>query len=254
MPRVRFVLPIAALALAASAVAALAATDSLVLTGPHTNRLGQNFNYSIDGYAGPQANRVIAWEQFYRRSGCATTYTAESARVHQSALYGLTQWIDAAVSPDSTYSLIARFGARNAGQHGICAYLINSSTGQTYAHDGAWWVNVASSGGGSGTGTAGTLKPAPVGSGQCQAARLAGGSVYAQIAVSGTSCATAAAVATGAAAARGAAYTADGFSCKATAEGAGSQWSSAWGGTYYAYSCAMGSAQVAFNWGTDYTY
>jgi hypothetical protein len=34
----------------------------------------------------------------------------------------------------------------------------------------------------------------------------------------------------------------------------GSPWSSAWGGTYYAYLCKDGSAQVAFNWGTDYTY
>jgi len=54
--------------------------------------------------------------------------------------------------------------------------------------------------------------------------------------------------------ARGAPYASDGCSCTATAEGPGSAWSSAWGGTYYAYSCADGSEQVAFNWGTDYTY
>ena len=46
----------------------------------------------------------------------------------------------------------------------------------------------------------------------------------------------------------------DGFSCSATAEGPVSRWSLAWGGTYYAYSCADGSLEVAFDWGTDYTY
>ena len=28
----------------------------------------------------------------------------------------------------------------------------------------------------------------------------------------------------------------------------------AWSGTYYAYNCAAGAQQIAFNWGTQYTY
>jgi len=39
-----------------------------------------------------------------------------------------------------------------------------------------------------------------------------------------------------------------------TKEGTKSAWASAWGGTYYAYNCVKGSEQVAFNWGSDYTY
>jgi len=61
-------------------------------------------------------------------------------------------------------------------------------------------------------------------------------------------------VAKQAAVAQGNPYVADGFSCSATPEGPVSRWSLAWGGTYYAYSCADGSLEVAFDWGTDYTY
>ncbi len=54
--------------------------------------------------------------------------------------------------------------------------------------------------------------------------------------------------------AQGGNYTIDGFSCSATAQRAGSAWASAWGGTYYEYSCKDGSEQVAFNWGKNYIY
>ena len=254
MSRGRLIAVAASLALAATATAVQAAGGStLALSGSHRNTLGQNFNYTIHGFAAAPANRVVAWEQFYQRTGCAQTYIAEKARTSQTALYGLTLWDNRAVTPNGAYSVLARFGAANVGKHGICAYLIDAASGVTYAHAGAWWVNVKAGGGGTTT-TTGTLEPAPVGSGQCQAGRLSGGSVYAQIAVSGTSCAVAATVAAGAPAAHGAAFSRDGFACKATAEGPGSKWSGAWGGTYYAYSCASGSEAVAFNWGTDYTY
>jgi hypothetical protein len=70
----------------------------------------------------------------------------------------------------------------------------------------------------------------------------------------GTTCRTADVVAEQAAVARGNPYVAGGFSCSATPEGAVSRWSLACGGTYYAYSCADGTLEVAFAWGTDYTY
>ena len=98
------------------------------------------------------------------------------------------------------------------------------------------------------------LQPTIVGHGECQAVGFPDGSVAAQIAIAGTTCAVATTVLQGSDGARGAAYNADGFACAATPEGPGSPWSSAWGGTYYAYSCADGSQQVAFNWGMDYTY
>ena len=107
---------------------------------------------------------------------------------------------------------------------------------------------------GTGTSTSGPLEPTAVGDGQCDAEDFNDGSVVAQVAVSGASCSTADEVMNGADAAGGASYNLDGYTCNATAEGSGSAWASAWGGTYYAYSCADGSDQVAFNWGTDYTY
>jgi hypothetical protein len=100
----------------------------------------------------------------------------------------------------------------------------------------------------------GSLKPSALGDAQCHAGESTGGSVYAQVAVQGVGCVKAASVASTAGSAKGTAYGIDGFSCKATAEGSGSPWASAWGGTYYDYFCQDGNAQLAFNWGQDYTY
>jgi hypothetical protein len=249
MSRARLTITTALIVLAASSATVYASAGStMTVAGPHHNALGQNFKYVISGVAGTGADRVVAWEQFNRLNGCAPTYTAEKARSGSSA-YELTEWLNQAVTSGSHYSLVARFGAANAGQHGICAYLISESSGETFARGGAWWIN-----GSVGGGVVAGLQPAPVGSGQCRAHRFADGSVYAQIATSGTGCSVADPVAAGADKARGAAYSGDGFSCKGTAEAAGSKWSAAWGGTYYAYSCKDGSDQVAFTWGTDYTY
>jgi hypothetical protein len=89
----------------------------------------------------------------------------------------------------------------------------------------------------------------------CHAQPFADGSVQAQIAVSGTTCSEATGVLGPAAdQAKGAPFHSGGFSCDATVQGPGSQWAAVWGGTYYAYSCADGAAQAAFNWGKDYTY
>jgi len=54
--------------------------------------------------------------------------------------------------------------------------------------------------------------------------------------------------------AQGAAFSSAGFSCAAAPQGPGSPWATAWSGTYYAYNCAAGAQQIAFNWGTQYTY
>ena len=93
------------------------------------------------------------------------------------------------------------------------------------------------------------------GQGMCQAQAFADGSVQAQIAVYQTTCSEATAVLGPAADhAHGGPYSAAGFACEATVEGPGSQWAAAWGGTYFAYSCAKGTAQAAFNWGRTYIY
>ena len=109
--------------------------------------------------------------------------------------------------------------------------------------------------GGSSSSTAAKLMPTNLGHGQCQASALSDGSTYAQVAISGgATCQQAAKVASAAAAAGGSGDSADGFSCSATKEGKGSRWAGAWSGTYYAYSCADGNKQVAFNWGNNYSY
>jgi hypothetical protein len=124
------------------------------------------------------------------------------------------------------------------------------------------------SGGGTGTATGGgtypgtptfgaghRLLPSPLGHGQCQAVEFADRSVQAQIAVYNTNCnVTTGVLGPAADRAKGAPYKADGFNCTSVKERAGSTWASAWGSDYYAYNCADGAAQAAFNWGTDYTY
>lgn len=117
---------------------------------------------------------------------------------------------------------------------------------------------IAGGGGGSpypGTdqfGPGNTLLPAPLGQGQCEYQEFRDESYQAQIAVYKADCTQADAVGIGAYKARGSGYSADGFTCKATPEGSGSEWASAWTGTYYAYDCKSATAQVAFNWGTQY--
>lgn len=123
---------------------ASAGGDSMKLSGPATNTMGTDFNYVISGTASGPANRVVAWEQYNKVGGCAPTFAGESVRAEfqPSSVYELTVWTNEAVS--GSYSVTAAFGADNAGVHGVCAYLINYTTGQTYAHAGAFWTNVSS--------------------------------------------------------------------------------------------------------------
>ncbi len=131
--------------IAASVVLASPASaggNSMTVSGPATNTMGVNFNYVISGVASGPANHVVAWEQYSKRSGCAPTFAGEAVRAFPpSSIYGLTVWTSKAVS--GTYSVTAAFGADNLGVHGVCAYLVNFTTGQTYAHAGAFWTNVS---------------------------------------------------------------------------------------------------------------
>jgi hypothetical protein len=130
--------------LAAMSQASTASTrsggSSLVLRGPKTNKYGSDFDYTISGTASGAADYLVAWEQYYPQSGCASTYAAESTRTFLPDTYGLTLWLNRSVS--GSYSALAEFGASHLGKHGMCAYLINLSTGDTYAHGGAFWTNV----------------------------------------------------------------------------------------------------------------
>jgi hypothetical protein len=115
------------------------AGNSLRLSGPKSNKMGSDFNYTISGTASSPANYVVAWEQFYPNGGCASTYLEESTRAFLPDTYGLTLWVNRTVSHN--YSLLAQFGAAHLGKHGVCAYLINLTTGDTYAYAGAFWTN-----------------------------------------------------------------------------------------------------------------
>src|ERR1700733_9966213 len=79
------IVTVLALALVA---AAYGAGSSLELKGPTSNELGTTFSYKISGYAAAAADYVVAWEQLYPRSGCATTYAAKSTRAFLPATYG----------------------------------------------------------------------------------------------------------------------------------------------------------------------
>ncbi len=144
--RARALRAVPALAVVASVVLASHASAggySMRVSGPATNKMGADFNYVISGTAGGPADRVVAWEQYDKSNGCAPTFAGESVRAvfEPASLYGLTKWTNAAVS--GSYSVTAAFGARNLGVHGVCAYLINYTTGETYAEAGAFWRNVA---------------------------------------------------------------------------------------------------------------
>jgi hypothetical protein len=117
---------------------ASAAGSTMSLKGPTSNVLGQAFTYRMFGHATGKADYVVAWEQFHKHNGCASTYAAESTRTFQKK-YSLSLFQNKKVK--GQYSFKLHFGAANPGTHGLCSYLINLSSGKTYAHASAWWNN-----------------------------------------------------------------------------------------------------------------
>ena len=120
---------------------AAASGSTLHVSGPTSNLMHTNFNETIAGVAVSPANYVVAWEQFYKHGGCAPTFAAESSRAFFPRTWGLTTWLARPVTAGHYYSVVAAFGAQNLGTHGMCAYLINLSSGVTYAHGQIWWLN-----------------------------------------------------------------------------------------------------------------
>lgn len=123
------------------AAAASASGSTMHVSGSTSNFMHTNFKEKISGVAAGPANEVVAWEQFDKHSGCASTFAAESTRSFFRNTWGLTPWLAKAVSAGQHYTVVAAFGAQNLGTHGMCAYLINKSSGATYAHDEIWWTN-----------------------------------------------------------------------------------------------------------------
>ena len=176
-----------------------------------------------------------------------------------------SQWASAWIGTYYVYDCRAGTAqvAFNWGPHyNVSGVSASSGSGGGSGGSGGSGSGVVISGGGGGSASAGTdhygpgntLLPSPLGDGQCEYQEFVDHSYQAQIAVYQANCTQADEVGIGAYRARGKAFSADGFTCKATAEGAGSQWASAWTGTYYAYDCKSGAVQVAFNWGPTYAY
>lgn len=103
--------------------------------GPKANAYHTYFNETVSGHASGGANYVISGEQLNKGSGCAATYKLERIR---SDFY---PWTTGTGPVHGSFSLVAKFWARNHGTHGICSYLIHHSTGKTYAKAGLFWTN-----------------------------------------------------------------------------------------------------------------
>ena len=119
----------------ASVASASANANTITVHGPTKNLYHTYFNETVSGIAAGSANYVISGEQLYKNGGCAALYLTESKR---SDWY---QWPTGTGPVHGPFSLVARFWARNHNEHGICTYLINRTTKQTFARAGLFWNN-----------------------------------------------------------------------------------------------------------------
>ncbi len=110
-------------------------SGAIHVKGPTRNAFHTRFKEAVSGSAHGAANYVISGEQLNPAGGCASTYTAESAKADWM------RWPTGTGNVHGGFSLVARFYAKNHGKHGICSYLINRATNQTYAHAGLFWRN-----------------------------------------------------------------------------------------------------------------
>jgi hypothetical protein len=117
----------------------VAVSYSLHVSGPTSNKIGTPFIEETPRHAKGAANFVVAREQYYRHSGRAATYAVERTRAFLPSTYRRTLWVDQSVHGND--SITAHYGAANLGTHGMCAYLIGLSSGNTYAHGGIFWAN-----------------------------------------------------------------------------------------------------------------
>jgi hypothetical protein len=109
--------------------------NTIKVSGPTANVFHHYFNETVSGNATGNANFVISGEQLNPAGGCSSTYTAERAK---SDWY---QWPTGTGAVHGKFSMMAKFYARNHKKHGICSYLLNSGTDQTFAHASRFWNN-----------------------------------------------------------------------------------------------------------------
>ena len=110
-------------------------SGSIHVKGSAKNAFHSHFKETVYGSAHGAANYVISGEQLNPAGGCAAAYNVESAKVDW------LQWPTGTGQVHGSFSLAARFFAKNHGKHGICSYLVNRTTHQTYAHAGLFWKN-----------------------------------------------------------------------------------------------------------------
>jgi len=234
---------------------------------------GTGVNESFIAHAGNSPTRVTVEGQHIYWTALATLAIPspgtigeadlDGTDVRNNLIYSGKSPVGVAVSPGSlpapgsTTSGGSGSGGGGSGAGGSGAG--GGGAGGSGGGGGGSSVHVVQGGGGSyhpGTdyfGPGHLLLPSPLGDGQCEYQEFRDGSYQAQIAVYEANCTQADVTGLGAPPAAGGAYNADGFHCTATAEGAGSEWGSDWSGTFYAYDCVAGAAQVAFNWGPHYS-
>ena len=111
------------------------AENTIAITGPTANVFHHDFNETVSGNATGNANYVISGEQLYPSGGCSSTYAAERTK------RDWYQWPTGTGAVHGKFSKVAKFYARNHHEHGICSYLINSRTRQTFAHASRFWNN-----------------------------------------------------------------------------------------------------------------
>jgi hypothetical protein len=105
------------------------------IRGPTKNRYHASFNEVVSGTASGAADYVASFEQTPPGGGCASTFLGERGR--RSA----TAWPTGTGSVHGHFRLVARFYARNHLSHAICSYLINVSSGHTFARAALFWKN-----------------------------------------------------------------------------------------------------------------
>jgi hypothetical protein len=110
-------------------------TNRLGVRGPTANASDVFFSETVFGCATGRANYVISGDQHSRAGGCASTYRAEMTRGE------FARWPTGTGRVRDSFSLVAKFYSQNPGTHGICSYLVNRTTKQTYAHAGRFWTN-----------------------------------------------------------------------------------------------------------------
>jgi hypothetical protein len=97
-------------------------------------------------------------------------------------------------------------------------------------------------------GSNGKLEPSVVGGTQCDIPTLDDGSSTGQVALAGgATCDEAEASIQSANGKKGGNYTANGYACTSTKQGASTQWSDYWDNNFFSYNCTSGSKQTAFN-------